>query len=297
MPFQRHDAVGDLRGAADDVGLGEMLPVQPRHQVAGLGEGRRRVFAGIVHVPAHVVGVQVGVSHHINVLGVDALELELVHQVAGAVAALRVRPGAHAGVHHDGLALGAQEEVQVIQLELPAFQGVLMVGPVGLGSGREHHPRVAGRRHHIQHRHNVNIADSNLACHVQASSLYYWANRHPGVTAARSGGASILNQGHYFPASQPAIAHPERTSSMTTTRRATSPRRRPRPDGWRQESVPPTFKQVTLLIRARMAEKPWRRCGPPEHWLPSVKIRLRLNRRRRATFGTCDTGAQRIRPN
>jgi hypothetical protein len=108
------------------------------------------------HVVNGVAGADVGV--------VDAdvgLEMgsEFLVKVAGHVAAVRVRAGAHAGVYQDDVFLRLEEEDAVVELELSVFEGVLIIRPSVRGDVGEHCGRFARRRNHVDNGGYFNIAN------------------------------------------------------------------------------------------------------------------------------------------
>ena len=123
-----------------DVRVVAGFPVLRAEPVAGVGEGWG-VLAALLgrgrQVPAHVVSVQVGHHHHVNLVGSDAVGLEVVHQLAPGDVRFALGAGAHARVHQDGAAVGTDEvgrQVeahpvpvhQMLPVALPLFVGLVV---------------------------------------------------------------------------------------------------------------------------------------------------------------------------
>jgi hypothetical protein len=75
----------------------------------------------MIHIPAHMVAMKMGMGHDVYVDGINPLYFQLVDQIAGSVSPVRVGARAHAGVHHYDLTLRPHEKVQIIELELSVF--------------------------------------------------------------------------------------------------------------------------------------------------------------------------------
>ena len=98
-----------------------------------------------------MVGVEVGMDDDVHVLGLEALTLELVDKVAGAVLAIGVGAGAHAGIDENALVRGADEEAAEIELEPAFFKDIVGVrGPRVTGSCWEKCGGFPGGGDHVE---------------------------------------------------------------------------------------------------------------------------------------------------
>ena len=145
--------------------LREVLPVEAGDEIARVGEIWFGRIAGVIDVPAHVVAVQMSVRDDVDILGACALRADGIQQVAPDIAAVCVRAGAHAGVHHDGLAHGADEEVTVVQLYLTVFEDVPVRLPVCCGHAFEEGVGRSRRRDHVEREDYFGIADADSINH------------------------------------------------------------------------------------------------------------------------------------
>ena len=130
------------------VGLGGFLPVGPLHQVGGLGKNGHRFLAAapVAGAATHMVKVQVGQDYQVDVVGLDALPGQVVHQHPGphpvdGLGAAGVL-GADAGVHQDGLAAGADEQAVEAQFDAVSAVGRTQATPDGLGNHAEERAAV-----------------------------------------------------------------------------------------------------------------------------------------------------------
>ena len=85
----------------------EVLPLRGRHQHLGIRE-RQRVFRGQEAVD--VVAVEVRDHHHVDRLGVEACGDHVGGELSDIALARRERGGAVAGVDHDQLAAGIDDQ-------------------------------------------------------------------------------------------------------------------------------------------------------------------------------------------
>ena len=97
---------------------------------------------------------------------------KLLVEVAGYVAAIGMRAGSHAGVDQDDVFRGLEEEHSVVKLELPVFQGVLVIRPGGVGDVREHRRGLARGRNHVDDGGNLNVANGCFVCHGEIPPEY-----------------------------------------------------------------------------------------------------------------------------
>ena len=74
-----------------------------------------------------MVAVQMGHHHHIYLVGADAVGLEVVHQLAPRSLGGVGGTGAHAGVHQNGAALGADEIGGQVEADLVPVNEVLTI--------------------------------------------------------------------------------------------------------------------------------------------------------------------------
>ena len=171
--------VGILR---QDFRLGVVVVIILGDDVAGAAEVGRRHPAGVAQVPAHVVGVKVGMHHVVDLVGRGDVGVVNVHvgrqhhraqflvEVAHDIAAAGVRSRPHAGVHQHGMIFGADDEHAVVELQLPVLQDVLVVGPGAFGNVGEHGRGRPRRRHHVNDGGNFVTAYSSSVCHETLSS-------------------------------------------------------------------------------------------------------------------------------
>ena len=178
QPAQGHYLALNVRVVPPPLFGSEPVVVGPGHYVAGAAKVGRRHPAGVAQVPAHMVAVQVGVDDVIHrVAGADIgvvdahvglqVRPQLLIEVAGAVAPVGVRAGAHPGVHQNYIILALDQKDPVVELELAVFQSVLIGRPGVRGDIGEHCRRFPRRRHHIDDGGNFNIANGCAVCHFR----------------------------------------------------------------------------------------------------------------------------------
>ena len=174
---QRHNLLLHMRVCRQNIGLGIVIVIILGDDIAGPAEIGGRHPAGVAQIPAHMVGVEMGMHHKVDLvrrgdIGVQDVHIGREHngaqflvQVAGQVAPAGMRPRPHTAVHQDYLAFRPGHKDAVVKLQLAVLQGLLIVGPGAfrhLGKHRGHRPR---RRHHIDDRRNFVLADGNFLCH------------------------------------------------------------------------------------------------------------------------------------
>ena len=177
QPPQRHNLLLHMGVLRQNLRLGIVIVIRLRNNIARPPEIRRRHPPGIAQIPPHMVGVQMRMHHIVHLVRRRHIRVVDVHirrqhnrpqpliQIPGQIPPTRMRPRPHPRIHQNHHILRPHHKHPVVKLKLPLLQGIPILPPRAFRHLREHRPRRPRRRHHINDRRNLVIADGDFLCH------------------------------------------------------------------------------------------------------------------------------------